>query len=115
MRVSIQEEGPTVFVTLDNATEAPPCCVHNETDLQIFFQTTLIRKVRLPLSLALTRTLSRTLTPTPAPTPTPTPTPALAPTLALTRRGLRPQQPRLSMAHEACRAPLQRAAPLQQP
>ena len=46
MRVSIHEEGPTVFVTLDNASEAPPCCVHNETDLQISLQATLIRKVR---------------------------------------------------------------------
>ena len=46
LRVSIHEEGPTVFVTLDDATEAPPCCVHNETDVQIFVQATLIRRVR---------------------------------------------------------------------
>ena len=41
MRVSIHEEGPTVFVTLDNATEAPPCCVHNDTDRDIYFQAQL--------------------------------------------------------------------------
>ena len=63
LRVSIHEEGPTVFVTLDDATDAPPCCVHNETDVQIFVQATLIRRVRAHPS------------PNPSPSPSPSPNP----------------------------------------
>ena len=38
MRVDIHEEGPTVFVTLESASDAPPCCVHNEASLPVFYQ-----------------------------------------------------------------------------
>lgn len=37
LRVSMHEQGPTVFVTIEDATETPPCQILNESEKSVWF------------------------------------------------------------------------------
>ena len=37
LRVSFNQEGPTTFVTLEDATETPPCCIRNDSNRTVYY------------------------------------------------------------------------------